>query len=70
MKLERGIIEDIHELTGYSRPYIHMIIKGEREQNTLGGKKILKVIEILSTEKIKSKEKIKKALIEIENSHK
>ena len=66
MKLKRGQIGDIADYTGYSVQYIHQILNKEKSQNSLGGKKILKVIEILEKNCKDLAKKIEKALKSIE----
>jgi len=69
MKLKRGAIRDLHEILGYSEMHINRVLKSVENGVKLQSKgrtKILKAVEIINSQEILVRQKIKTAMAEID----
>ena len=70
MKLERGQIKDISEITEVSIQQIHCVLNGTRSKESRSGQYILVAIEIMKKRRVGEKEAIKKAMKKIDEKFK
>lgn len=66
MKLERGQIKDISEVTGLSIQQIHRVLNGDRSKKSRSGRYITVAIKIMKKSRNNEKEAIKKAMMKID----
>ena len=66
MKLERGQIKDVSEITECSIQQIHRVLNGERSKESRSGKKIVTAIKMIEESRKIERKEIKKAIKKID----
>ena len=66
MKLGRGQVEDLKQYTGYSHQYIHNILNGDANEESIGYKKVTKALQIMKANREDTKAEVQKALKKID----